>query len=89
MASLLTMCVGGHGCYREAAGSISCRKLPELKRYPRDASWRLCVPRPGKEQVLRLYQAAETRIGLSLDRPADDGADVSMGDLVAALDPGT
>src|SRR5215212_5224265 len=95
--------------------------IGELKRYLRDTSWRLHVPRPGKEQVLALYraadelhqtlgrspttteladhlqlteaqvleawEAAETRIGLSLDRPAGDDADVSMGDRVAAHGP--
>jgi RNA polymerase sigma-B factor len=93
----------------------------ELKRHLRDTSWRLHVPRPGKEQVLRLYKAADelhqalcrsptiseladhlhlnesevleawaaadTRIGLSLDRPAGEDADGSMGDLVAAPGP--
>jgi RNA polymerase sigma-B factor len=93
----------------------------ELKRYLRDTSWRLHVPRPGKERVPRLYraadglhqalrrsptaselaghlhlnesevleawEAAQTRIGLSLDRPAGDDADVSMGGLVAAPGP--
>jgi len=95
--------------------------IGELKRYLRDTSWRLHVPRPGKEQVLALYraadelhqtvgrspstteladhlqlteaqvleawEAAETRIGLSLDRPAGDDADVSMSDRVAAPGP--
>jgi RNA polymerase sigma-B factor len=93
----------------------------ELKRYLRDTSWRLHVPRPAKERVLRLYkaadelhqrlgrspttseladhldlhesevleawEAAQTRIGYSLDRPAGDDADVSMGDLLAAPGP--
>ena len=93
----------------------------ELKRHLRDTSWRLHVPRPAKEQVLRLYKAADelhqrlgrspttreladhldlhesevleawaaaqTRIGFSLDRPAGDDADVSMGDLLAAPGP--
>jgi RNA polymerase sigma-B factor len=93
----------------------------ELKRYLRDTSWRLHVPRPGKEQALRLYraadelhqalcrspstreladhlhltesevleawEAAETRLGFSLDRPAGDDADVPVGDLVAAPGP--
>jgi RNA polymerase sigma-B factor len=93
----------------------------ELKRYLRDTSWRLHVPRPAKEQVLRLYKAAdelhqalgrspttgeladhldlteaevveawaaaETRVGLSLDRPVGEDAEVSMGDLVAAPEP--
>jgi RNA polymerase sigma-B factor len=79
------------------------------------------VPRPRKEQVLRLYQtadelhqtlgrapttreladhlglteeelletwaAAQSQIGLSLDRPAGDDTDASMGDLVAAAGP--
>jgi RNA polymerase sigma-B factor len=93
----------------------------ELKRYLRDTSWRLHVPRPGKERVLRLYraidelhqvlgraatlrelaghlqmtetelletwEAAQTRIGLSLDRLAGDNADLSLGDLLAAPGP--
>src|SRR5215203_3019332 len=33
--------------------------IGELKRYLRDTSWRLHVPRPGKEAVLRLYRAAD------------------------------
>jgi RNA polymerase sigma-B factor len=93
----------------------------ELKRYLRDTSWRLHVPRTGKERVLRLYraidelhqvlgraatlrelachlqmtetelletwEAAQTRIGLSLDRLAGDNADLSLGDLLAAPGP--
>jgi RNA polymerase sigma-B factor len=93
----------------------------ELKRYLRDTAWRVHVPRPHKEQVLRLYraadelhqrlgrspttreladhlqvteeelletrEAAQTQIGLSLDRPAGDDTEVSMGDLVAAPGP--
>jgi len=93
----------------------------EPKRYLRDTSWRLHVPRPGKEQILQLYraadelrqalgrspttreladplhltepevleawEAAETRIGLSLDRPAGDDTDQSLGDLMAAPGP--
>jgi DNA-directed RNA polymerase specialized sigma subunit len=31
----------------------------ELKRYLRDTSWRLHVPRPRKAQVLRLYRVAD------------------------------
>jgi RNA polymerase sigma-B factor len=93
----------------------------ELKRHLRDTGWRLHVPRPRKEQVLRMYrtadelhqllgraattceladhlrlsedelietwEAAQTRIGLSLDRPAGDDTDQSMGDLLAAPGP--
>jgi RNA polymerase sigma-B factor len=92
----------------------------ELKRYLRDTSWRLHVPRPRKEQVLRLYRvadelhqtlgrppttgeladelrltegevvetlaAAETRVGLSLDRQVGDD-DLAIGDLLAAPEP--
>jgi RNA polymerase sigma-B factor len=36
------------------------------------------------EELLETWVAAESQIGLSLDRPAGDDADVSMGDLVAA-----
>jgi RNA polymerase sigma-B factor len=93
----------------------------ELKRYLRDTSWRLHVPRPRKEQVFRLYratdelhqslgrspttselaqelrlteaevaetlEAAETRIGLSLDRRVGDDDDPAVGDLLAAPEP--
>ena len=100
--------------------AVAC-VVGELKRYLHDTGWRLHVPRPRKEQVLRLYQtadelhqllgraataneladhlelteeelletwaAAQSQIGLSLDRPISDDADVSMGDLVAAPGP--
>src|SRR5215211_4684321 len=100
--------------------AVAC-VVGELKRYLRDTSWRLHVPRPGKEAVLRLYraadelrqalgrspttseladhlhvtepevleawEAAETRIWLSLDRPAGDDTDQSLGDLMAASGP--
>jgi RNA polymerase sigma-B factor len=94
----------------------------ELKRYLRDTSWRLHVPRQRKEQVLRLYrvtdelhqtlgrspttseladqlrlteaevletlEAAETRIGFSLDRRVgNDDGDLLIGDLLAAPEP--
>jgi RNA polymerase sigma-B factor len=93
----------------------------ELKRYLRDTSWRLHVPRPLKEQALRLHRvaeelhqalgrsptlselagelqlteadvletlgAAETRIGLSLDRRGGDGDELAIGDLLAAPEP--
>jgi RNA polymerase sigma-B factor len=89
----------------------------ELKRYLRDTSWRLHVPRPLKEQALRLARAADelhqhlgrspttaeladqqemgeeevlealaavtSRRELSLDQPAGDEGDRSLGDLVA------
>ncbi|MFL5881880.1 MAG: sigma-70 family RNA polymerase sigma factor [Actinomycetota bacterium] len=100
--------------------AVAC-VVGELKRYLRDTGWRAHVPRPRKEQVLRLYQtadelhqtlgrapttreladhlglteeelletwaAAQSQIGLSLDRPAGDDTDASMGDLVAAPGP--
>src|SRR5215203_4418264 len=100
--------------------AVAC-VVGELKRHLRDTGWRLHVPRPRKEQVLRLYQtadelhqtlgrapttreladhlglteeelletwaAAQTQIGLSLDRPVGDDTDASMGDLVAAAGP--
>src|SRR5215218_11379938 len=100
--------------------AVAC-VVGEFKRHLRDTGWRLHVPRPRKEQVLRLYltadelhqtlgrapttreladdlgrteeelletwEAAQTRIGLSLDRPAGDDTDASMGDLVAAAGP--
>jgi RNA polymerase sigma-B factor len=100
--------------------AVAC-VVGELKRHLRDTGWRLHVPRPRKEQVLRLYQtadelhqtlgrapttreladhlglteeelletwaAAQSQIGLSLDRPAGDDTDASMGDLVAAAGP--
>ena len=97
--------------------AVAC-VVGELKRYLRDTSWRLHVPRPLKEQALRLAQAADElhqRLGrspttaelaeqqevgeeevlealaavtsrreLSLDQPAGDEGDRSLGDLVAA-----
>ena len=100
--------------------AVAC-VVGELKRHLRDTGWRLHVPRPRKEQVLRMYQtadelhqllgraataselaghlrltedelletweAAQTRIGLSLDRPAGDDTDQSMGDRLAAPGP--
>jgi RNA polymerase sigma-B factor len=100
--------------------AVAC-VVGELKRHLRDTGWRLHVPRPRKEQVLRLYQtadelhqtlgrapttreladhlgrteeelletwaAAQSQIGLSLDRPAGDDTDASLGDLVAAAGP--
>ena len=38
-------------------------------------------------EVLEAWEAAETRIGLSLDRPAGDDTDQSLGDLMAAPGP--
>jgi RNA polymerase sigma-B factor len=100
--------------------AVAC-VVGELKRHLRDTGWRLHVPRPRKEQVLRLYQtadelhqtlgraataseladhlqlteqelletwaAAQSQIGLSLDRPAGDDSDASRGDLMAAPGP--
>jgi RNA polymerase sigma-B factor len=97
--------------------AVAC-VVGELKRYLRDTSWRLHVPRPLKEQALRLARAADElhqRLGrspttaeladqqevgeeevlealaaagsrreLSLDQPAGDEGDRSLGDLVAA-----
>jgi len=40
-----------------------------------------------EEELLGTWAAAQTRIGLSLDRPAGDDTEVSMGDLVAAPGP--
>jgi RNA polymerase sigma-B factor len=37
--------------------------------------------------MLEAWEAAETRIGLSLDRPAGDDTDQSLGDLMAAPGP--
>ena len=93
----------------------------ELKRFLRDTSWRLHVPRPRKEHALRLckaldelqqrrgsaptitelaehlrlpeeevleaLEAAQTRIGYSLDQPAGDTDDICLGDLVATPEP--
>ena len=38
-------------------------------------------------EMLEAWEAAETRIGLSLDRPAGDDTDQSLGDLMAAPGP--
>ena len=40
-----------------------------------------------EEELLETWEAAQSQIGLSLDRPVGDDADVSMGDLVAAPGP--
>jgi RNA polymerase sigma-B factor len=100
--------------------AVAC-VIGELKRYLRDTSWRLHVPRPRKEHALQLckaldelqqlhgrtptagelaqhlqlreedvleaLEAAQTRIGCSLDQPAGDTADACVGDLVAAPGP--
>jgi RNA polymerase sigma-B factor len=97
--------------------AVAC-VVGELKRYLRDTSWRLHVPRPLKEQALRLARAADelhqhlgrsptpaelaehlgmgeeevlealavagSRRELSLDEPAGNDGDRSLGDLVAA-----
>jgi RNA polymerase sigma-B factor len=97
--------------------AVAC-VVGELKRHLRDTSWRLHVPRPLKEQALRLSQAADElhqRLGrsptsgelaehlevgeeevlealaaagsrreVSLDQPAGNEGDGSLGDLVAA-----
>jgi RNA polymerase sigma-B factor len=97
--------------------AVAC-VVGELKRYLRDTSWRLHVPRPLKEQALRLCRAADelhqqlgrspttvelaeqlqvdeeevlealaaagSRRELSLDQPAGDEGDRSLGELVAA-----
>jgi RNA polymerase sigma-B factor len=97
--------------------AVAC-VVGELKRHLRDATWRLHVPRPRKEQALRLCRAADelhqrwgrsptaselarhlelgeeevleglaaagSRRELSLDQPAGDEGDRSLGDLVAA-----
>jgi RNA polymerase sigma-B factor len=97
--------------------AVAC-VVGELKRHLRDATWRLHVPRPRKEQALRLCRAADelhqrwgrsptaselaahlelgeeevveglaaagSRRELSLDQPASDEGDRSLGDLVAA-----
>jgi RNA polymerase sigma-B factor len=41
-----------------------------------------------EHELLETWAAAQTRIGLSLDRPAGDDTEVSMGDLLAAPGPG-
>ena len=38
-------------------------------------------------ELLETWEAAQTRIGLSLDRLAGDDADLSLGDLLAAPGP--
>jgi RNA polymerase sigma-B factor len=97
--------------------AVAC-VVGELKRHLRDTSWRLHVPRPLKEQALRLAKAADElhqRLGrspttlelaehlevgeeevlealaaagsrreLSLDQPAGNDGDRSLGELVAA-----
>jgi RNA polymerase sigma-B factor len=97
--------------------AVAC-VVGELKRHLRDTSWRLHVPRPLKEQALRLCQAAdelhqrlgrspttlelaeELKLGeaevleglgaassrreVSLDQPAGEDRDFSLGDLMAA-----
>jgi RNA polymerase sigma-B factor len=99
------------------AYAVAC-VVGELKRSLRDTSWRLHVPRPLKEQALRLARAADElhqRLGrspttaeladqqqvgeeevlealaaagsrreLSLDQPAGEDGDRSLGELVAA-----
>jgi RNA polymerase sigma-B factor len=40
-----------------------------------------------EDELLETWAAAQTRIGLSLDRPAGDDTDTSMGDLLAAPGP--
>jgi RNA polymerase sigma-B factor len=94
----------------------------ELKRHLRDSSWRLHVPRPLKEQALRLCRAADelhqhlgrspttlelaehlgvseeealeglaaagSRLEVSLDQPAGEDGDASLGDLMAAAGVG-
>ena len=47
----------GHGT-PFTAYAVAC-VVGELKRYLRDTSWRLHVPRPLKEQALRLCRAAD------------------------------
>ena len=90
----------------------------EIKRHLRDSSWRLHVPRPLKEQALRVCRTADelhqrlgrsattselaehlgigedevleglaamgSRLEVSLDQPAGDEGDTSLGDLMAA-----
>ena len=97
--------------------AVAC-VVGELKRSLRDTSWRLHVPRPRKEQTLRLCRAADelhqqlgrapttaelaeqlkvdeeevqealaaagSRRELSLDQPAGNEGDRSLGELVAA-----
>jgi hypothetical protein len=38
-------------------------------------------------ELLETWEAAQTRIGVSLDRLAGDNADLSLGDLLAAPGP--
>jgi RNA polymerase sigma-B factor len=97
--------------------AVAC-VVGELKRYLRDTSWRLHVPRPRKEQALRVCRAADelhqrlgrspttgelaehleldeeqvleglaaagSRLEVSLDQPAGEDGDASLGDLMAA-----
>ena len=97
--------------------AVAC-VVGEVKRHLRDSSWRLHVPRPLKEQALRLCRAADelhqrlgrspttselaedlgmgeeevleglaavgSRVEVSLDQPASDDGEASLGDLIAA-----
>jgi RNA polymerase sigma-B factor len=97
--------------------AVAC-VVGELKRHLRDTSWRLHVPRPLKEQALRLAKAADefhqrlgrsptttelaehlgvgeeevleglaaagSRLEVSLDQPAGEDGDTSLGELMAA-----
>lgn len=97
--------------------AVAC-VVGEVKRYLRDTSWRLHVPRQLKEQALRLCRAADelhqrlgrspttselaedlgmgeeevleglaavgSRVEVSLDQPASDDGEASLGDLIAA-----
>jgi RNA polymerase sigma-B factor len=101
--------------------AVAC-VVGELKRHLRDSSWRLHVPRPLKEQALRLCRAADelhqrlgrspttlelaeqlalseeevleglaaagSRLEVSLDQPAGEDGDASLGDLMAAAEGG-
>jgi RNA polymerase sigma-B factor len=101
--------------------AVAC-VVGELKRHLRDSSWRLHVPRPLKEQALRLCRAADelhqrlgrspttlelaeqlalseeevleglaaagSRLEVSLDQPAGEDGDASLGDLMAAAGGG-
>jgi RNA polymerase sigma-B factor len=97
--------------------AVAC-VVGELKRHLRDTSWRLHVPRPRKEQALRLCRAADelhqrlgrspttselaehleldeeevleglaaagSRLEVSLDQPAGEAGDASLGDRMPA-----
>jgi RNA polymerase sigma-B factor len=97
--------------------AVAC-VVGEVKRHLRDSSWRLHVPRPLKEQALRVCRTADelhqrlgrsattselaehlgigedevleglaamgSRLEVSLDQPAGDEGDTSLGDLMAA-----